>query len=288
MLDVASDAESSHRDANPMTSLQLASAFKAFSVAQYLVHVGHRCDLGLDGPLSIAAQRGYLNIVELLIPASNYPRLASTHALMALVMSLLPGDDQISLPPRLRHKQDPTAHSALEIMKKLLEAGADASSSISTQEGDYTLLCCVMHLTFGSETDMARLLIQYRAPCDSMTRTAFQPFPEPVDQISHLALAALLGHLGMVELLLSNGVRRFECSDKSVFDTIPIAATPDRMFRMNEIVTLLDAIIEIHTPCLDRFKKAVKTWQETFRCAFDNAIQENWDTYSFDARLYGD
>jgi hypothetical protein len=263
------------------TALQIAAAADNYAVVEYLVRSGYTCGLGPESPTVISALTQSITSLPLLISTYASPRTVATEAIRALLADRLssePNENPLLL--RISHEGLRSDRSALEIMRILLEAGGDASSSVLLEGGPHPLLHAVMDRKRTEiSAEMVQLLLKHGADPDStcpLTRSDF--YLHMGVTASALVLATLLMRDDIVSILLGCGARMFWVSHSEILDHVPYSyhSCIDSSFS-KAVSEILKVKILVGRHHAERFEQTVSKWRDESRSVVHrSAAISNW------------
>jgi hypothetical protein len=254
------------------TAFQIATAANNVQVVEYLIRSGHHPEPGPESPIRISSQTRSALLLELLLTTNTHPGTVATEAMREVLStraSTKPFNDhplwlRIGYSSPFAGYSPPFSNrSTLEIVKKLLNAGCDAISSLSWGGEEYPFI----HFIIGTartqfDAEMVELLIKNGAGPHSMSNIVGNAFNDRPVFISALAHATLFGRDDIVRVLLERGARRFECYPRNVFDSVPLSYSAFLDDSLVKAISALQmAMIKEGWCNIARFIVAIEKWR---------------------------
>ncbi|EYC19318.1 hypothetical protein Y032_0024g1015 [Ancylostoma ceylanicum] len=142
-----------------------------------------------ESPLTLAAYKGYTDVIEYLLSLDDYDRSTRDEELHTALM-------------------EAAMDGHLEVARVLIQAGAPVNLTSESYESPLTLSCC------GGHAELAKLLIDAGANIEETNDENYTPLME----------AAREGHVHVVKILLENGAQVNATTDETMETALTVAA----------------------------------------------------------------
>ncbi|WKY07621.1 hypothetical protein Q1695_007241 [Nippostrongylus brasiliensis] len=142
-----------------------------------------------ESPLTLAAYKGYTDVIEYLLSLNDYDRSTRDEELHTALM-------------------EAAMDGHLEVARILIQAGAPVNLTSESYESPLTLSCC------GGHAELAKLLIDAGANIEETNDENYTPLME----------AAREGHVHVVKILLENGAQVNATTDETMETALTVAA----------------------------------------------------------------